>query len=190
MNNYLNSYYHGLAGNIVIYNPQTIINLALKQLDMIIKTKGLYSRKYLNKMNINYLEHKGVFNGDDYISVTTPIFDDIEYSGKNEGFESSYLKYTNNTISIVLSKNIENTCKFRTGEFDYLPGERQVKDKIPIDNFIAIKVSFENDFLTKVVAELVKEVLNNNNINLPIIDKDLNEIKLSTPKKTMWYLYE
>ena len=177
MNNYENSYFHGLAGNIVVYNPQTIVNLALKQLDMILKTKGIYSRNKLKELNIDYLNHKGVYNGNDYISITTPIFDSKEYEGKNEGFESSYLKYTNNTISIVLSKNIENTCKFRTGEFDYLPGERQVKDKIGIENFIAIKVSFENEFLTNIVAEMVKEVLKQNNINLPIIDKNLIEIK-------------
>ena len=177
MNNYENSYFHGLAGNIVVYDPQAIINLALKQLDMILKTKGIYSRNKLKELNIDYLNHKGVYNGNDYISITTPIFDSKEYEGKNEGFESSYLKYTNNTISIVLSKNIENTCKFRTGEFDYLPGERQVKDKIGIENFIAIKVSFENEFLTNIVAEMVKEVLKQNNINLPIIDKNLIEIK-------------
>lgn len=177
MNNYENSYFHGLAGNIVVYDPQAIINLALKQLDMILKTKGIYSRNKLKELNIDYLNHKGIYNGNDYISITTPIFDSKEYEGKNEGFESSYLKYTNNTISIVLSKNIENTCKFRTGEFDYLPGERQVKDKIGIENFIAIKVSFENEFLTNIVAEMVKEVLKQNNINLPIIDKNLIEIK-------------
>lgn len=177
MNNYENSYFHGLAGNIVVYNPQTIVNLALKQLDMILKTKGIYSRNKLKELNIDYLNHKGVYNGNDYISITTPIFDSKEYEGKNEGFESSYLKYTNNTISIVLSKNIENTCKFRTGEFDYLPGEKQVKDKIGIENFIAIKVSFENEFLMNIVAEMVKEVLKQNNINLPIIDKNLIEIK-------------
>lgn len=144
---------------------------------MILKTKGIYSRNKLKELNIDYLNHKGVYNGNDYISITTPIFDSKEYEGKNKGFESSYLKYTNNTISIVLSKNIENTCKFRTGEFDYLPGERQVKDKIGIENFIAIKVSFENEFLTNIVAEMVKEVLKQNNINLPIIDKNLIEIK-------------
>ena len=177
MNNYENSYFHGLAGNIVVYDPQAIVNLALKQLDMILKTKGIYSRNKLKELNIDYLNHKGIYNGNDYISITTPIFDSKEYEGKNEGFESSYLKYTNNTISIVLSKNIENTCKFRTGEFDYLPGERQVKDKIGIENFIAIKVSFENEFLTNIVAEMVKEVLKQNNINLPIIDKNLIEIK-------------
>ena len=177
MNNYENSYFHGLAGNIVVYNPQTIVNLALKQLDMILKTKGIYSRNKLKELNIDYLNHKGVYNGNDYISITTPIFDSKEYEGKNKGFESSNLKYTYITISLVLSKNIENTCKFRTGEFDYLPGERQVKDKIGIENFIAIKVSFENEFLTNIVAEMVKEVLKQNNINLPIIDKNLIEIK-------------
>lgn len=179
MIDYKNEYFHGLAGNIVVYNPQLIVNLALKQLDMILKSKGIYSRNYQRKKNINYLEHKGVFNGDDYISITTPNFNESEYHGKNEGFESSYLKYTNNTISIVISKNIDKTCEFRKGSFEFLPGERQVKDKIDIENFTAIKISFENEFLTSVVAEMVKEVLENNNITLPIIDKDLNEINLN-----------
>lgn len=177
MNSYENSYFHGLAGNIVVYNPQTIVNLALKQLDMILKTKGIYSRNKLKELNIDYLNHKGVYNSDYYISITTPIFDSKEYEGKNEGFESSYLKYTNNTISIVISKNIEKTCEFRKDDFDFLPGERQVKDKIGIESFIAIKVSFENEFLTNIVAEMVREVLKQNNINLPIIDKNLIEIK-------------
>lgn len=182
MNNYLNSYFHGLAGNTVVYNPQEIVKQALNQLNMIIKTGGIYSRNYLKKLNINYLEHKGVLNGDDYISITTPIFSDEEFTGPNEGFESSYIKYTNNTISIVLSKEIENTCEFRTESYDHLPGERQVKDKIGLENFIAIKVSFENEFLTNVVAELVEEVLNKNNLNLPIINNKLEEIKIDQKK--------
>ena len=177
MNNYENTYFHGLAGNIVVYNPQTIINLALKQLDLILKTKGIYSRNKLKDLNIDYFNHKGIYNGNDYISITTPIFDLKEYECKNEGFESSYLKYTNNTISIVISKNIKKTCEFRKGDFDFLPGERQVKDKISIENFIAIKVSFENEFLTNVVAEMVREILKQNHIDLPIIDKNLIEIK-------------
>lgn len=124
MNNYENAYYHGLAGNIVVYNPQTIIKLALKQLDMILKTKGIYSRNKLKELNIDYLKHKGVYNGDDYISITTHIFDSKEFTGTNEGFESSYSKYTNNTISIVISKDIDKVCEFRKGNFDFLPGER------------------------------------------------------------------
>ena len=177
MNNYENAYYHGLAGNTVVYNPQTIINFALKQLNMILKLKGIYSRNKLKELNIDYLNHKSLYNGDDYISITTPIFDSKEYEGKNAGFESSYLKYTNNTISIVISKNIEKTCEFRKGNFDFLPGERQVKDKIGIEHFVAIKVSFENDFLTNVVADMVREILKKNNIDLPIINKDLVEIQ-------------
>ena len=77
----------------------------------------------------------------------------------------------------MISKNIEKTCEFRKDDFDFLPGERQVKDKIGIEHFIAIKVSFENEFLTNIVAEMVREVLKQNNINLPIINKDLVEIQ-------------
>ena len=165
-----NAYYHGLAGFIVVYNPQTIVKTALEQLEMILKNKAILSRNMLNREGINYLKHKGVYNGDDYISVCVKHFPKEEMEGVNEGFDSSYEKYTNNTISIIIDKNIENICEFRTGNYDYLPGERQVKDYIGIENFIGIKVEFGFDELNKVVAEMVYELLNKYNVNLPIID--------------------
>ena len=55
-----------------------------------------------------------------------------------------------------------------------MPGERQVKDYIGIENFIGIKVEFGFDELNKVVAEMVYELLNKYNINLPIIDGNNN----------------
>ena len=165
-----NAYYHGLAGFIVVYNPQTIVKTALEQLEMILKNKAILSRNMLNREGINYLKHKGVYNGDDYISVCVKHFPKEEMEGANEGFDSSYEKYTNNTISIIIDKNIENICEFRTGNFDYLPGERQVKDYIGIENFIGIKVEFGFAELNKVVAEMVYELLNRYNVNLPIID--------------------
>lgn len=165
-----NAYYHGLAGFIVVNNPELIVKTSLEQLEMILKNKAILSRNMLNSEGINYLKHKGVYNGDDYISVCVKYFPKEEMEGVNEGFDSSYEKYTNRAISIIIDKNIENICEFRAGNYDYLPGERQVKDYIGIDNFIGIKVEFGFDQLNKVVAEMVYDLLNKYNINLPIID--------------------
>lgn len=175
-----NNYFHGLAGNIVVYNPQLIVNTSLKQLDMILKTKGIYSRNKLKELGIDYLKHKGVFNGEDYISICIKNIPTNEFTGKNEGLESSYIKYTENTISIIISKDIEDIYTFRKGNYDYLPGERQVKDGISSEYFIGIKVSFKNKELTKIVGELISEVLQNNGVDLPIYDNELNLINNKT----------
>lgn len=174
MKNIEDSYFHGLAGNIVVYNPTLIVQTALTQLNMILQTKGIYSRNKLKEMGIDYLTHKGVFNGDDYISVCIKNPQEEEFTGKNEGFESSYIKYTDNTISLIINKDIEKECEFRTGNYDYLPGERQIKDKVDIKFIEGIKVSFGNETLTKIVAEMVKEELRKNNINIPIYNNNLN----------------
>lgn len=168
-----NSYFHGLSGNIVVYNPQLIVDTCLKRLDMILKYGGIYSRNKMKDMENDYLKHKGVFNGDDYISICVKDALDNEFTGKNEGFESCYVKYTDNSISIIISKDIEDICVFRSGDFDFLPGERQVKDKISCEYFIGIKVSFGNRELTRIVGEMVGEVLRNNGFDLPVYDENL-----------------
>lgn len=181
MTNIEDNYFHGLAGNIVVYNPILIVETSINQLNMILQTKGIYSRNKLKEKNIDYLTHKGVLNGDDYISVCIKNPQEEEFTGKNEGFESSYIKYTDNTISLIISKEIEQECEFRPGDYDHLPGERQIKDKIDIKFIEGIKVSFGNESLTKIVSEMVKEELRKNNIDLPIYDNDLN---ILIPKET------
>ena len=66
------------------------------------------------------------------------------------------------------------------GEYEHLPGERQVKDSIDISRFVAITVGMESRFDRQKVAKTIKNMLNYLGIyTLPITDTE-GEILEST----------
>ena len=179
MNQYENAYFHGLAGNVVVMNAdELIINLSIEQLDNIIKTGGIFSRNKLKEHNIEY-SHKPVENGNDFVCVCIKNPPKEEFTGYNEGFESSYINYVEqNRISLVINKNIENTCTFRDKQGTFmLPGERQIKDGISFKDVIGIAIMFENEQSMEEAVQKIEEELEKYNINLPLLDKNLNIIE-------------
>lgn len=179
MNKYENMYFHGLAGNIIISNADDlIIETSLNQLEQIIKTGGIYSRNKLKEYNIEYI-HKPVENGNDYISVCVKNPNEEEFTGYNEGLDSSYNPYIQrNKIALVISDQINQTHIFRNpSETHMLPGERQIKDGISFENISGITIMFNNEESQRIATEKVQALLQEYNIELPLLDQNLNEIE-------------
>ena len=172
-------YFHGLAGNAIVFNDnEYVINISLLQLENILITGGIYSRNKLKEHNILY-SRKGVINGDDYISVCVMNPSEDEFKGYNEGFESSYVNYVYfNKIALIIDKNIESKCEFRNGDGVYmLPGERQIKDGVSFDDVVGISVMFDNEDLVNEVAFKIKDILQKYNRDIPIYDREFNQIE-------------
>lgn len=175
-----NMYFHGLAGTIDPPNGEkAILEASLKQLEKIFYTKGIYSRNKLNEFNIQY-EHKPVENGRDFISICVSNPTEEEFSGVNKYLESAFINYVyNGRIAFIINKNIETKYEFRNkNETNMLPGERQVKDQINIEDFLGIIVTFQDENIKEEAITKIKELMEKYNINLPIYDKEFNEIKV------------
>ena len=75
-----NKYFHGLAGGIPFWEEDEVVKKGLKQLEDIIKLRGIYSRRILKEKGIVYDEKDPVYNGEDYISVCVKDFDESKFS--------------------------------------------------------------------------------------------------------------
>ena len=180
MNKFEDMYFHGLAGNIVVINNEDlIINTSLIQLENILVTGGIYSRNKLIEHNIKY-SHKGVINGEDYISVCVMNPSANEFKAHNEGYESSFVNYVAfNKISLVIDKNIQSKCEFRDGTGLYmLPGERQIRVGVSFDDVIGITIMFENELLVNEAASKINDLLKKYNKSIPLYDKYFNQIEV------------
>lgn len=180
MNKFEDMYFHGLAGNVIVMNSEDlVINTSLMQLENILVTGGIYSRNKLAEHNITY-SHKGVINGDDYISVCVMNPSEEEFHGYNEGFESSFVNYVYfNKIALIIDKNVESKCEFRSNDGIYmLPGERQIKDGVSIDDVVGITIMFENELLVNEVASKINDLLQKYNKSFPLYDKHFNQIQI------------
>lgn len=179
MNKYEEMYFHGLSGNVIVFNADSfVINTSLERLEKIIITGGLYSRNKLREYNITY-DHKPVENGNDYISICVKNPNEDEFTGYNEGFESAFINYVYfNKIALVIDKNIETKYEFRnkTGTF-MLPGERQVKDGISFCDIIGITIMFDDEFSMKNAVNKVGELLSKYNLSIPLLDRNLKIIQ-------------
>lgn len=173
-----NMYFHGLCGNVITINSdELIINASLEYLDAIINSGGLFSRNELSKRNVNY-SWNPVYNGNDYISLCVKNPAEEEFTGINEGLESSYNTYINaNRIAIIIDKSIAATSIFREDTELFMPGERQVKNKIDISSFVGISVMFDNEESASLASSKIYELLEEHNINLPVVDKNLCKIE-------------
>ncbi len=179
MNLFEDAYFHGLAGNAIVFNDnEYVINISLLQLENILITGGIYSRNKLKEHNILY-SHKGVINGDDYISVCVMNPSEDEFKGYNEGFESSYVNYVYfNKIALIIDKNIESKCEFRNSDGVYmLPGERQIKDGVLFDDVVGISVMFDNEDLVNEIVFKIRDILQKYNRDIPIYDREFNQIE-------------
>jgi len=173
-----NMYFHGLAGTIDLANGEkAILETSLKQLEDIFNAKGIYSRNKLIEFNIQY-QHKPVENGRDFISICVANPSEEEFSGKNEGLESAFINYVyNSRIAFLIDKNIESKYEFRNPNgTGMIPGERQVKDQIGIDDFLGILVTFQDENIREEAITKIKELMEKYKVELPIYDKDFNEI--------------
>ena len=185
MNQYENAYFHGLAGSIIVMNADNlVINTSIEQLEKIIQTGGIYSRNKLKEHNIEY-KHKPVENGNDYVSICVKNPNEEEFTGYNEGFESAFVPYVQrDRIALVINPNIESTHTFRDKAGTYmLPGERQVKDGISLQDIIGITIMFENEDSMQEAASKVGELLERYNISIPLLDQNLNELQTSQIKR-------
>ena len=179
MNKYENCYFHGLAGNVVVMNAdELVINTSIEQLDKIILTGGIYSRNKLKEHDIEY-SHKPVENGNDYVSICVKNPLDEEFTGYNEGFESAYVPYVErDRIALVISDKINDSLTFRdkAGTF-MLPGERQVKDGIMLQDIIGITIMFRNEESMQEAIAKVGELLEKYNLNIPLLNRNLEQIE-------------
>lgn len=182
-----NKYFHGLAGGIPFWEEDEVVKKGIKQLEDIIKLRGIYSRRILKEKGIVYDEKDPVYNGEDYISVCVKDFDESEFSKySNLDPDSAYYRYVRHKIGIVLDLE-ENML--RKGEYEHLPGERQVKDSIDISKFVAITVGMESRFDRQKVAKTIKNMLNYLGIyTLPITDTEgeILELTKSIEKDEEW----
>ena len=64
-----------------------------------------------------------------------------------------------------------------------LPGERQVKDGISLQDIIGITIMFENEESMQEAASKVGELLERYNISIPLLDQNLNELQTSQIKR-------
>lgn len=152
-------YFHSLGETFVIVNNDfELFQKCLVQLKQILFLDGLLSRNELKKRNI-FFTHKAVLNDDDYISLSIKNPSIEEFLGINEGLESSYIKSTFNIITVVIDKRIEEYCEFKKDISLLLPGERQVKTKVPKSFFKAVMVSFENPSIQEMAIVEVSELL-------------------------------
>lgn len=166
-----NKYFHGLAGGIPFWEEDEVVKKGLKQLEDIIKLRGIYSRRILKEKGIVYDEKDPVYNGEDYISVCVKDFDEskfLQYSNLDP--DPAFYRYVRHKIGIAL--NLEEDM-LRKGEYEHLPGERQVKDSIDISRFAAITVGMESRFDRQKVAKTIKNMLNYFGIyTIPITDTE------------------
>ena len=184
MNQYENAFFHGLAGNIIVMNAdELVINTSIEQLEKIIQTGGIYSRNKLKEHNIEY-SHKPVENGNDFVSICVKNPADEEFTGYNEGFESAYVPYVErDRISLIINPNILETHTFRDKTGTYmLPGERQVKDGISLQEIIGITIMFENEDSMHEAISKVGELLQKYNLTLPLLNRNLEEIETQSIK--------
>lgn len=173
-------YFHALAGFVEGDVFKLKLNVSLQQLESILKLGAIYSRNNLSKYGVNILEHKAVFNTDDYISVSIKNPSEKECE-EWSGFYTAYENYMRHAIAIIISSNIPKS-EFRNGVFEYFPGERQIRDKISTDKFVGILVDFiyDNFDFTLDVAYLVYDLLDKYNIDLNVYDGNYNLIKRKT----------
>lgn len=168
-----NAYFHGLAGGIPFWDEDRVKAIALGQLRKIIEYRGIYSRRILReKYDITYDEKDPVYNGDDYISVCIKNPEDSEFEGMFRDADPAFFRYVRFKIGIALNNNIVNKYKFRTGEYEHLPGERQILDFIDISDCAAIVVGVENK--AKIIQE-IEGILEG--VDIPITDINGNVIK-------------
>ena len=64
-----------------------------------------------------------------------------------------------------------------------LPGERQVKDGIQLQDIIGITIMFENEDSMQEATSKVGELLEKYNISIPLLDQNLNEIQVNQIKR-------
>lgn len=173
-----NMYFHGLAGNIVVINQdKLVIDTSLTQLESIIKLGGIMSRSKLKENGVVY-SWKPVYNGEDCISVCVKNPLEEEFMDENEGFESAYVPYVQrDRISIIIDESINEHCEFREVKGNCLPGERQVKDKIDSSFFVGIGVMFENEESQMEAVSRIRNLLQEYNVDLPIVDKNFSLIE-------------
>ena len=158
-----NMYFHGLAGNIVVINQdKLVIDTSLTQFESIIKLGGIMSRSKLKENGVVY--------------VKNPL--EEEFMDENEGFESAYIPYVQrDRISIIIDESINEHCEFREVKGNCLPGERQVKDKIDSSFFVGIGVMFENEESQMEAVSRIRNLLQEYNVDLPIVDKNFSLIE-------------
>ncbi len=166
-----NKYFHGLAGGIPFWEEDEVVKEGLKELNDIIKLKGIYSRRILEEKGIMYDKKAPVYNGEDYISVCMKNFDESEFSQfSNLDPDPAFYRYVRHKIGIALELEED---MLRKGEYEHLPGERQVKDSIDISKFVAITVGMESRFDRQKVAKTIKNMLNYLGIyTIPITDTE------------------
>lgn len=180
--NFDNDYFHGLSGAVDTWDVRRTVEVSLDHLEKILKTGGLYSKKKL--LELGYESNgKPVYNGDEYISLCDKNLTKEEQKEVNDEMSSVYDNYVENKIAIVIDKSINETCEFRHGEYEKLPGERQVKDYIDISNFKAIIVGLEHEVLRDTVAEMIDSMLKKYNIEIPIVDNKYNTLILNEKEK-------
>ena len=147
-------------------------------MEKIILTCGIYSRNKLKEHNIEY-SHKPVENGNDFVSICVKNPSEEEFTGYNEGFESAYISYIErDRIALVINPNIKFTHIFRDKTGTYmLPGERQVKDGIMLQDIIGITIMFRNEESMQEAIAKVEKLLEKYNLNIPLLNQNLEQIE-------------
>lgn len=172
-------YYHGIGYLRLTENGELE---CLKILRAILSCKHIYSRKLQKQfLGDDYVprSYNENLNGMDYISICKKI--------EKYEVETAYALYVKGAISFVLNGDLEEKVTFRKIPYEKMVGEYQVKDKIAIDNVVALALPFKryksDDFLTcssdKIreilikdyyMLNLVKQELSANKIEFPIVD--------------------
>ena len=171
--------YHGLAGGIPFWESDKAIETSLLQLNLILKHRGIFSRNILKEFRISYNDKEPIYNGDDYISVCLREFPEEEMYGKNFGVDSAFFRYVRYKIALVFDNEIKKD--FRKDEYQKLPGERQIKNKISIEKIIAISVGFEDINIQLNIEKKIRSLFNEYGVEFPIVDND--GIIISSKKK-------
>lgn len=170
------NYFHFLNGNA---ENENISKICLNRLESILKTGYILSRNMQIKLLGNY--EMGVeelnWNGFDNISICIKT-NHNEYNiafkeYTDEDLNAYNLFAVNNSICIILESTLlKNKDIILDYPIYYLPGEFQVKHKIPLKYFSGIGIKYD---LLNIDYELSKKIaflLNKYNIDLPILDLD------------------
>lgn len=171
--------YHGLAGGIPFWEMDKVIEASMIQLELILKTNGIFSRNMLNEFGICYPDKVPVYNGEDYISVCLNSFPEEEMYGENFGLDSAFFRYVRYKIALVFDKDLKT--KFRKDEYKKLPGERQIKNKISIEKLVAIFIGIDDIKLQLDIEESIKNLCAEYGVEVPIVDS--NGTLISTKKE-------
>lgn len=166
----------------------------ISRIDNIIKSGYIYSRRKMKEIlginNKDTCEETSLFNGMDYISL-------CDLSKKHERY-SAYYMYVYRGLSFLFSKNIDvivptivntnvNDMSFiykaheygqKINRYSDLYDEVQVKDKLSLDYLKGMSISLrsmrifhDKKYLFEYLKAL-KEVLEKNNLNIPIYNLD------------------